>query len=182
MIINKQKQNIDINRIEQLNKELGIDINAQYERKLQMYPEERGCVPAGLDYMNREVKLHPLALEAWLAMKQSAIGHNINITICSAFRSYSYQTELIKRKLSAGQQIQSIISVIAPPGFSEHHTGRAIDIITDGITSLDESFEQTEAFRWLTLHANKFNFYLSYPRNNPFGVIYEPWHWCYKKI
>lgn len=139
-----------------------------------------GCVPAGLDYVNREVRLHPLALDAWLAMKQAAAAHNVTIYICSAFRSYAYQAELIKRKLSAGHDIESIISILAPPGFSEHHTGRAIDIITDGLKGLDESFEDTEAFRWLCDNANKFNFYLSYPRNNPFGVIYEPWHWCYK--
>lgn len=98
-----------------------------------------GCVPAGLDYVNREVRLHPLALDAWLAMKQAAAAHNVTIYICSAFRSYAYQAELIKRKLSAGHDIESIISILAPPGFSEHHTGRAIDIITDGLKGLDES-------------------------------------------
>lgn len=172
--------NVNYTLIEQLNNELGIDLAHQYTRKLEFHAEAKDLVPAGLDYLGREVKLNPLALDAWLAMKQAAKQQGIDLQICSAFRTYTYQAELIKRKLAKGQDIESIISIIAPPGFSEHHTGRAIDVICDELDDLEECFENTSAFTWLSKNAHHFSFYLSYPRDNPFGVIYEPWHWCFK--
>lgn len=66
-----------------------------------------------------------------------------------------------------------------PPGFSEHHTGYAVDI-GDGNaphTHLEETFADTAAYRWLTAYAARFGFELSFPPNNPQGVMYEPWHW-----
>jgi D-alanyl-D-alanine carboxypeptidase len=149
---------------------------------LQLFIEEPNCVDvdAELNYYKRTAKLHPEALLAWLEMVQEANYDNVQLFICSAFRSYEYQANLIKRKLERGLDINNIITILAPPGFSEHHTGRAIDIITTGLQELDQSFENTNAFAWLSKNAKKFNFKMSYPKNNPFGIIYEPWHWCYQ--
>lgn len=166
--------------LEQLNLDLGIDLSYQYNRKLIYYPEEQNCVSAGLDCLNRETMLHPRAFESWQEMKQAAQNDNISILIYSAFRTYARQAELIRHKLAKGLDIETIISVVSPPGFSEHHTGRAIDIVSEELKDLEEDFEQTKAFAWLCKHAHKYNFIMSYPRNNPDGVIYEPWHWCYQ--
>ncbi len=43
----------------------------------------------------------------------------------------------------------------------------------------EESFEATPAFAWLQAKAPAHGFHMSYPRDNPHGIIYEPWHWCY---
>ena len=67
----------------------------------------------------------------------------------------------------------------AAPGYSEHHTGRAVDLTTPGTPPLLEAFERTAAFAWLERHAARFGFVMTYPRNNPLGVIYEPWHWTF---
>jgi len=98
----------------------------------------------------------------------------------SAFRSINRQTEIIQEKLSAGEVIESILTTCAPPGYSEHHTGRAVDISTPGCRSLEIEFDQTTAYTWLTQNASKFDYHLSYPLNNPWGYQYEPWHWCFK--
>ncbi len=82
---------------------------------------------------------------------------------------------------AAGQNWEEIFRVSAPPGCSEHHTGRAVDIGTPHCKVLDEEFEQTEAFDWLVRFAGKFGFRLSYPRGNSCGYAYEPWHWCFVK-
>ena len=74
-----------------------------------------------------------------------------------------------------------IFSVLARPGYSEHHTGRALDLHSPGSALLEEDFENTEAFIWLKKNGNKYGFYMSYPRNNDFNIIYEPWHWCFMK-
>ena len=91
----------------------------------------------------------------------------------------SYQCELIERKLAAGRSIDDILRVNAPPGYSEHHTGRALDLTTPGIEPLTMAFETTAAFSWLSRHAETFEFMLSYPRDNDAGIDYEPWHWAY---
>jgi len=72
--------------------------------------------------------------------------------------------------------------VSAPPGFSEHSTGYAVDL-GDGrapATNLSPSFDETAAFRWLQAHANRFHFHLSFPQTNRQGVSYEPWHWRFE--
>lgn len=113
-------------------------------------------------------------------MAQAALQDGVEFFICSAFRDYNYQAKLIKNKLAKGQNIADILTLLAAPGFSEHHTGCAIDIISPEIPELSEAFDRTKAFAWLTANAKNFNFSLSFPKNNPYGIIYEPWHWCYK--
>jgi D-alanyl-D-alanine carboxypeptidase len=71
--------------------------------------------------------------------------------------------------------------VSAPSGYSEHHTGYAVDI-GDGkapALNLKIDFENTAAFKWLKANAARFSFEMSFPRNNAQGLSYEPWHWRY---
>ncbi|RTL24879.1 MAG: hypothetical protein EKK49_20850, partial [Rhodocyclaceae bacterium] len=37
------------------------------------------------------------------------------------------------------------------------------------------------AFVWLNAHAAGHGYTLSFPRNNPEGYLYEPWHWCFER-
>jgi hypothetical protein len=74
---------------------------------------------------------------------------------------------------------------IAMPGYSEHnsYTKTAVDVINQaGISGQDEKqkaedFDSLPEFNWLSENASKYNFYLSYPKDNKYGVGYEPWHW-----
>jgi D-alanyl-D-alanine carboxypeptidase len=125
-------------------------------------------------------RLHPDALGAWEKMRDAASGQGIEIQIVSAFRSIGRQSEIVEAKRVSGLSDEEIFKVSARPGYSEHHTGRAIDITTPGFLALEEEFEDSEAFQWLVKNGNRFGFYLSYPRENRYGIIYEPWHWCYK--
>ena len=132
------------------------------------------------DCFNRPCKLHPQAHQAWQAMKQAAGDAGIELQLVSAFRSMGYQASLIAKKLDAGQSMADILSTNAAPGHSEHHTGCAIDLTTPGTDPLQEAFEQTDAFAWLTEHANDHGFSMTYPKDNPWGILYEPWHWRYQ--
>lgn len=98
--------------------------------------------------------------------------------LISGFRSIQRQVELVETKLQQGQAIADVLTILAPPGCSEHHTGRAVDIGAPGFSGLDEAFEQSEAFLWLMQNASRFGFVLSFPRENRWGYQYEPWHWC----
>ena len=124
-------------------------------------------------------KLHSIAMSAWKRMKKAARAEGIHLYIVSAFRSIARQSEIIERKRRSGLSEEEIIRVSALPGFSEHHTGRALDLNTPDFPALEEEFEDSPAFQWLIQNANHFGFELSYPRENKYGISYEPWHWFY---
>ena len=142
--------------------------------------EAVGLISIGPDIFQREQRMLPEAAHAWHAMVESAAGDQVILQAVSAFRSVDYQADIVSRKLAKGENIGDILRVSAAPGYSEHHTGRAIDITTPGFAVLEEEFENSDAFCWLTGHAADFGFSLSFPRGNPYGVAFEPWHWAWK--
>lgn len=119
------------------------------------------------------------AAQAWLAMKQQAATDGIAIYLVSAWRSLDYQANLIRAKLDAGIPPATFFTSLAPPGCSEHHTGCAVDINTPGCDEVTGVFGDTAAFSWLQVNAARFGFVMSFPLKNPWGFIYEPWHWCW---
>ena len=142
--------------------------------------QKGGCAIAEIGDDGREYRLTPAAAAAWRTMKQAAASDSVVLKLVSAFRSVDRQVEIVREKLAEGASIDEILSASAPPGFSEHHTGRAVDITSDGAAPLEIEFEQTPAFRWLSKNAGQFGFALSYPVHNPYGYDYEPWHWCFR--
>jgi zinc D-Ala-D-Ala carboxypeptidase len=160
-------------------KELGLPISFVTQRHRPLREECEDLVSIGSDMFGREQWLERIAASQWKAMCSAAVHDRIILVVVSAFRSFDYQKQIIARKLAAGLPIEQIISVNALPGFSEHHTGRAIDIGTPGCPPVTEAFEQTLAFDWLIKRAQDFGFQMSYPRGNKSGVIYEPWHWVF---
>ncbi|MGE3909939.1 MAG: D-alanyl-D-alanine carboxypeptidase family protein [Chloroflexota bacterium] len=69
---------------------------------------------------------------------------------------------------------------VAPPGHSQHQLGTAIDFSSWEINyALQPRFAETEAGRWLELHAWEYGFVLPYARNGEerSGYAYEPWHY-----
>jgi D-alanyl-D-alanine carboxypeptidase len=160
---------------------LGISIDLITRKRLQFHPEAQVLVIAEIDEHGREYFLIAEAADAWRQLKQAARQDQVIMEIVSAFRNVERQIDIIRTKLDRGMPIETILTLSAPPGYSEHHTGRAIDINTPGCIATEEPFEHTDAFRWLQTHASRFGFYLSYPRGNASGFIYEPWHWCFQR-
>ncbi len=141
--------------------------------------------PTLLSYAGRDRYRRPLWLETqtaklWLRMQHAAAKDQTALQAISGFRSHAYQAGIFARKIARGLTIQQILTVNAAPGFSEHHSGRALDISTPGLAAAEESFEHSQAFEWLTRHAADFGFRLSYPRDNIHGITYEPWHWYWQ--
>ena len=126
------------------------------------------------------IKLRKAAAEAFGQMSGAAQAEGVILTPLSAFRSLSDQQHVFfEVKAERSQTPNQRAEVSAPPGYSEHHTGYAIDIGDGNVpaTNLSPSFDQTAASNWLKKNAVRFNFELSFPKNNPQGVSYEPWHW-----
>lgn len=159
-------------------KALGIAEDYGTSPLLPRFAEATELVDAESNIVGRMQQLTPDTARAWSQMKLAARADTVELLMVSGFRSVSYQVELIRRKLTAGQTIKAILKVNAAPGYSEHHTGCAVDIATPGFKPLTEDFEQSEAFAWLTENAERFGFRLSYARDNPYGFCYEPWHWA----
>ena len=109
--------------------------------------------------------------------RADAAAGGIALEAISGYRSHDYQLGIFERKRARGLEVAEILQVNAAPGYSEHHGGEALDIGTPGEPPAEESFETTPAFAWLSQHAARHGFSLSYPRGNPHGIVYEPWHW-----
>ena len=163
-----------------LHQALGIPSDYAESCKLPLCIEPETLVNTELDFYQREQRLTPAAFLAWSRMREAALGQEISLFLISAFRGYQYQHDLIAKKLQQGRTITDILRVNAAPGYSEHHSGRAVDLGTLGCDALSEEFENTDAYQWLASNAAGFDFYLSYPRGNLSGIDFEPWHWCYK--
>ena len=120
------------------------------------------------------------AAEKFLQMQTAAKADGVILVPISAFRDAKTQEQLFFGvKEQKVQDASKRAEVSAPPGYSEHHTGYAVDI-GDGnapATNLETEFAKTAAFRWLEQNALKYSFELSFPLGNKQGVSYEPWHW-----
>ncbi|MCB1643882.1 MAG: D-alanyl-D-alanine carboxypeptidase family protein [Pseudomonadales bacterium] len=159
---------------------LGITSQILQACRLPYCGESDQLVPAGEDVFGRPQQMTSETLTAWQSMQAAASEDGIVLQLVSAWRSFDYQVGLLQRKLDAGQTLSEILKVSAIPGFSEHHTGEALDLTTPGYPVLDEAFETSPAFAWLSARAADFDFFLSYPRDNDLGIIYEPWHWRFR--
>ncbi|HEV8097180.1 MAG TPA: GNAT family N-acetyltransferase, partial [Burkholderiales bacterium] len=111
---------------------------------LQAEAENLVVVEVGAD--GRQHLLTPATAAAWHAMSAAAGADGVAIRIASAFRSVERQAEIVRSKLEHGFSLEAVLEVSAPPGYSEHHTGRAVDITTDGTPALEIEFERTAAF------------------------------------
>ena len=160
---------------------LGIASGLIERRSLRLCGEAIELELAELGEDGRQFMLTPEAAQAWKDMAAAAARDGVALRLASAFRSLERQVEILRGKLDEGVSLEEILRESAPPGYSEHHTGRAVDITTPGSEALVEDFEKTEAFRWLQRRAHEFGFSLSFPRGNRFGYAYEPWHWFYQR-
>jgi D-alanyl-D-alanine carboxypeptidase len=156
---------------------LGIPSDYGRDPRRPRFPEASTLENVEPNIIGTMQRLAPDTASAWRTMKQRAAGAGVQLLLVSGFRSVAHQADLIRRKLAAGQSIDAILAINAAPGFSEHHTGRAVDIATPGTRPLTEEFESSAAFTWLRANAGTFGFRMPYGRGNRFGFEYEPWHW-----
>lgn len=157
--------------------ELGIPKDYGENPYRPRYEEATDLVDVELNIIGRMQKLAAETARSWLAMKQAAFADEVELLIVSGFRSIDYQAELLRKKLASGQDIENILRVNAAPGFSQHHTGKAIDIASPGSRPLTTEFELSPAYQWLCSHAAGYGFRMPYERDNRFDFDYEPWHW-----
>ena len=128
------------------------------------------------------IKVHVDMSESLLKMREDAKKSGIFLVFLSGYRSIDLQKNIFYSLKSSRNQIAAErAKVSAPPGYSEHSTGFAIDIgdATQRETDFETDFENTDAFKWLVMNAAKFHFKLSFNKDNKY-IDYEPWHWRYE--
>ena len=158
---------------------LGLDESYGERTGLPLVAEPEWLQHAGFDRYRRPLWLASDAARAWNTMQSAARRDDVVLEAISGYRSHDYQLGIFERKLARGQAVGEILEVNAAPGYSEHHSGHALDIGTVDEPPAEESFERTRAFEWLRANAAGYDFRMSYPRDNPHGIVYEPGHWRY---
>ncbi len=129
-----------------------------------------------------DIEVHFEMSESLLKMQEDARNEGIFLIFLSGFRSINLQKDIFYSLKSKRNQVAAERArVSAPPGYSEHSTGFAIDIgdANRRETDFEIEFENTDAFKWLKKNAAKYHFILSFNKNNE-NVDYEPWHWRYE--
>lgn len=126
-------------------------------------------------YINKE------AYEAFLNMKNDIEKENMTIRIISAYRSFNYQENLYNNYLKKDDKA-FVDTYSARPGYSEHHTGLAIDIDNNKLDF--NKFYMTKEFVWMNENSYKYGFIIRYPKDKEYitGYTYEPWHFRYVGI
>ena len=128
------------------------------------------------------IEVHIDMRDSLLKMREEAKKDGIYLVFLSGYRSINLQNDIFySLKSIRNQEAAERARVSAPPGYSEHSTGFAIDFgdATQRNTDFETEFENTEAFRWLKKNAPKYHFKLSFDKNNK-HIDYEPWHWRYE--
>ena len=128
------------------------------------------------------IEVHIDMRDSLLKMREEAIKDGIYLVFLSGYRSINLQNDIFfSLKSIRNQEAAERARVSAPPGYSEHSTGFAIDFgdATQRETDFETEFENTDAFKWLIKNAAKFHFKLSFNKNNKY-IDYEPWHWRYE--
>lgn len=164
-------------RIEALHRELNIPSDYVSRWGLKVQPEAPVVMVADRSPDGEEILLTPDATKRWRSIKAAAQQDGIHLHLESGFRSVDDQADLIRSQLRLGETIGDLLTWIAAPGHSEHHTGRALDIGSEDCYPVDVTFKSTDAYRWLQNHKDVFDISLSYPQDNPNKIIFEPWHW-----
>ena len=106
---------------------------------------------------------------------------NIDIGIDTAYRDNNHQERIYNHYLETKGK-DYCDKYVALVGYSEHHTGLAIDIdvkINNDYMYSDDNFDLTEpVLNKIHSYLHKFGFILRYPENkeNITGYNYEPWH------
>ena len=137
-------------------------------------PEDLVRLPEHLCFEDYRIYVLPSTRDALVKMAGAARADGVDLIVDSGFRSANFQKRIIRRRLAEGKSFAAIVRFVAPPGYSEHETGRALDFVPS-----EAAFAKTDAYRWLKKHADEYGFVETYPEEDNETAPWESSHWCY---
>lgn len=146
--------------------------NRQFPTSRQL--DELRQIPVEFTYQESKIYILAQAYPALVRMLEQARLEGVIIEVESAYRSINYQTQIFMRMLEKGRTFDDIIRYVAPPGYSQHMLGTALDFFPS-----NWEFAESEQYLWLQENAKKFGFEETYSKNNRFLMPWEAWHWNY---
>ena len=128
-----------------------------------------------------DVEVEKKAYDAYLELKTDLEKEGVYVDLDSARRSVADQ-QRIMNEFTEKYGADYAMKTVATPGYSEHHTGLALDLylIVDGknVTKNEDLVEHPET--WTKIHAKlaEHGFILRYLDGDEHitGYAYEPWH------
>lgn len=120
----------------------------------------------------------PATAEAYHDMIEEMKELGMKIYIISSYRDIPYQEKLYNNYINTDSQ-EEVDTYSARPGFSEHHTGRALDI--SQVPGNLNAFEGSKEAEWIYENCYKYGFIVRYKKEqmDVTGYIFEPWHITY---
>ena len=167
-----------------------ITDSAEMDQQIRTEAVERGYRrrPLPADYarlrlIDDGLTLQRPAAAAWLALEQDAAEHGFELELNSAYRGHRYQRTVFLRPLETPYELEDLaerLKMSAPPGYSKHHTGYAIDIGQAG----HAHFGSSPAYEWMSAdnfaNAKQHGWIPSYPPDGGRqGPVPEPWEFTY---
>ncbi len=131
-------------------------------------------LPDSFCYEDYRIYLQKSTRDAFVEMGRAAAKDSIRLLVDSGYRSAEYQARIIRRRMEKGDSFERVARFVAPPGYSEHETGRAVDLVPSEI-----AFAETDTYCWLKENAHLWDFIESIPKDSTSGQHWEPWHWYY---
>ena len=159
-----------------------LQVDANYDQRVLGHLPYDEINKEKLVLIEPNIEVHIDMRDSLLKMREEAKKDGIYLVFLSGYRSINLQKDIFYTlKSRRNQEAAERARVSAPPGYSEHSTGFAIDIgdATQRETDFETQFENTQAFKWLIKNAAKFHFKLSFHKDNKY-IDYEPWHWRYE--
>lgn len=158
------------------------------DERIRSIGQDRGYLrrplPAGSLVGVSGFPMQPDAAEAWANLSAAAKAAGHTLTLASAYRNHSTQRYLLLRRLTSytDAAIDARLRYVAPPGYSKHHTGYAVDITQPGYAIFE--FDESPAYAWLATNnyenAKRYGWIPSYPPDaSQQGPRPEPWEWTY---
>ncbi len=136
--------------------------------------DELKQIPREHTHQRTEIYILAEAHPPLLRMLEQARLDGIDLKVESAYRSMHYQTRIFVRMLKQGRTFDDIVRYVAPPGYSQHMLGTAMDFYPS-----NWEFAESEQYRWLQENGSKFGFEETYSKNNRYHMPWEAWHWNY---
>ena len=121
------------------------------------------------------------AYDAYVEMYAAAKADGMNLLVTTSYRSYGFQSTLYWNYVNQDGQ-ENADTYSARPGYSEHHSGLAVDLSTPFLTNAFTEFVYTDEYKWMQENSYKYGFIQRYTDENQYITGYQPEAWHYRYV